>query len=135
MSRFSGYVGIVNMMGARLTASELAFLPILREIGRRGLIFVDDGSSPRSLASQIAGGNNLAFAKASLVLDVVPSPAEIDRALARLQGLARDNGIAVGFATTLPVSIDRISRWAKSAGSRGYSLAPITAAVGREKSS
>jgi polysaccharide deacetylase 2 family uncharacterized protein YibQ len=135
MSRFSGYVGIVNLMGARFTASELALLPVLREIGRRGLIYVDDGSSPLSLASQIAAGNNLAFAKAGLVLDVAPSPSEIDRALARLEGLARDNGIAVGFATALPVSLDRISRWAKSAGSRGYSLAPITAAVGREKSS
>ena len=90
---------------------------------------------PRSLASQIAGGNNLAFAKASLVLDSVPSASEIDRALARLEGIARSNGIAVGFAGALPVTIERVGRWAKTAESRGFALVPITAAVGREKPS
>jgi polysaccharide deacetylase 2 family uncharacterized protein YibQ len=135
MSRFQRYVGVANFMGARFTASELSLLPILREIGKRGLIYVDDGSAPRSLASQIAGGNSLAFAKASLVLDSVPSASEIDRALVRLEGIARSNGIAVGFAGALPVTIERVARWAKTAEGRGFALVPITAAVGREKPS
>ena len=135
MSRFPGYVGISNQMGARFSASELSFSAIMREIGRRGLIYVDDGSSPRSLASQIAGGNSLAFTKANLVLDAVPSPAEIDRALSRLEAIARGSGIAVGFASSLPVSIERISLWAKTAESRGFTLAPITVAAARTKSS
>jgi hypothetical protein len=135
MSRFQRYVGVTNLMGARFTASELSLVPIMREVGKRGLIYVDDGSSPRSLASQIAGGNSLAFAKASLVLDSVPSASEIDRALVRLEGIARTNGIAVGFVGALPVSIERVARWAKTAESRGFALVPITAAVGREKPS
>jgi uncharacterized protein len=36
MSRFQFYVGVVNQMGARFTASELSFLPILRETHLRG---------------------------------------------------------------------------------------------------
>ena len=48
MSRFQGYVGITGAMGARFTASEQAFTPILRETAKRGLIFVDDGANPRS---------------------------------------------------------------------------------------
>ena len=71
MSRFQGYVGIANLMGARFTSSEAAMAPVLRETAKRGLIYVDDGSSPRSLASQIAGANNLAFAKADMTLDHV----------------------------------------------------------------
>jgi uncharacterized protein len=135
MSRFQGYVGISNQMGARFTASETSFSPIMREISKRGLIYVDDGSSPRSLASQIAGGNRLAFAKANLALDTVPSAVEIDRALVRLEGLARENGLAVGFAAGLPVTIERIAIWAKTAENRGFTLAPITAAAIRTKSS
>jgi len=46
----------------------------LREAAKRGLIYVDDKSSPRSLASQIAGANTLAFAKADVTLDAVPAP-------------------------------------------------------------
>ena len=85
MSRFQGYVGIVSYMGARFTATEQALSPVLNETAKRGLIFVDDGASTRSVASQIAGSQNLPFAKADIVLDAVPTAAEIDRALARLE--------------------------------------------------
>jgi uncharacterized protein len=135
MSRFQGYVGVANRMGGRLAASEAALAPILREIGNRGLIYVDDGSSPRSLAGQAGGTGGAGFARANLVLDAVTSPVEIDRALAKLEGLARQNGIAVGFATAWPVVIERIAKWSKAVEGRGFSLVPITAAAARGKPS
>jgi polysaccharide deacetylase 2 family uncharacterized protein YibQ len=135
MSRFQGYVGIASVMGARFTASEQALAPVLRETAKRGLIYVDDGASARSLASQIAGANNLAFAKADLVIDSVPTPADIERALGRLETIARERGIAVGMAGALPVSIERIAKWAKAAEARGVQLVPITAVVAKAKSS
>ena len=116
MSRFQGYVGITNYMGARFTATEQALAPVLKETGKRGLIYFDDGSSPRSLAGQIAGANNLPFAKAEIVLDAVPTPAHIDRALTRLEAMARERGVAVGVASAVPASIERIAQWAKAAG-------------------
>jgi uncharacterized protein len=134
-SRFQGYVGVTNFMGARFTASEQAMAPVLREVARRGLIYVDDGSSPRSVANQIAGANNLPFAKTDVVIDAVSSPAEIDKSLARLETLARDRGIAVGYASALPVTIERIAAWAKAAQSRGIVLAPVSAAAVKTKSS
>jgi polysaccharide deacetylase 2 family uncharacterized protein YibQ len=135
MSRFQGYVGIANLMGARFTASESALAPVLRETAKRGLIYVDDGSSPRSLASQIAGANNLAFAKADMTLDQVATAADIDRALTRLEATARERGVAVGVASAVPVSIERIARWAKTAGKHGILLIPITAAVAKARPS
>jgi hypothetical protein len=135
MSRFQGYVGIANSMGARFTASEQAVAPVLREAAKRGLLFIDDGTSPRSLAGQIAGANNLPFAKADIVLDSVPTPVEIDRALNRLEMAARERGIAVGVATALPAAIDRIAKWAKAAESRGLVLVPISAAALRPRTS
>jgi polysaccharide deacetylase 2 family uncharacterized protein YibQ len=135
MSRFPGYVGISNYMGARFTASEPALAPVLRETAKRGLIYLDDGTSPRSLASQIAGANNLVFAKAEVVIDAVPTPSEIDRALARLETAARERGIAVGIAGALPVAIERIAKWAKAAESRGFTLVPISAVANKPKSS
>ena len=135
MSRFQGYVGVANQMGGRLTASEAALAPILREIGNRGLIYVDDGSSPRSLAGQAGGTGGAGFARANLMLDAVTSPVEIDRALAKLEGLARQNGMAVGFATAWPAVIERIAKWSKTLEGRGVSLVPITAAAARGKPS
>ncbi len=54
MSRFGGYAGIINNMGARFTASGADFGPLMEELGARGLGYLDDGSSNRSLAPQLA---------------------------------------------------------------------------------
>jgi polysaccharide deacetylase 2 family uncharacterized protein YibQ len=135
MSRFQGYVGIANYMGARFTTTEQGLGPVMKEVSKRGLIYFDDGSSARSLAGQIAGANNLPFAKAEIVLDAVPAPAHIDRALARLEAAARERGVAVGVAAALPASIERIAQWAKAAESRGIVLVPISAVAIKPKSS
>jgi uncharacterized protein len=134
MSRFGGYVGIANYMGARFTAAEQALGPVMRDAGKRGLIYVDDGTSARSLTSQIAGASNMPFAKANIVLDAVPSPIEIDNALARLEAMARERGVAIGVATALPASIDRIAQWAKAAAGRGIVLVPVSAVASKPKS-
>jgi polysaccharide deacetylase 2 family uncharacterized protein YibQ len=135
MSRFQGYVGIVNYMGARFTSTEQSLAPILKETARRGLIFVDDGSSPRSLAPQIASANNLPFVKVEVTLDAVPTTAHIDGALARLEAVARERGLAIGIASTVPASVDRIAQWARSVESRGFVLVPISAVAIKPKSS
>jgi uncharacterized protein len=135
MSRCQGYVGIANYMGARFTANEPAIAPVLSDIAKRGLIYFDDSSSPRSLAVQLSGANNGAFAKANVVLDAVPIATEIDSALSRLETLARIGGVGIGVASALPVSIDRIAQWVKAAENRGLALVPISVVASRPKSS
>ena len=135
MSRFQGYVGLLNAMGSRFTASEQAFTPVLRETAKRGLIFVDDGSNPRSVAGRIAGANNVPFAKPDVVIDSVPAAGDIDRALTRLEAAARERNMAVGISSALPLSIDHIAKWAKGAANRGLLLVPVTAAAAKAKQS
>jgi polysaccharide deacetylase 2 family uncharacterized protein YibQ len=135
MSRFQGYVGLVNFMGERFTGTEAAFTPMLRETAKRGLIYFDDGSSARSLAGKLASANNLPFAKAGLVIDAVPAAGEIDRALTQLEATARERGVAIGTAGSLPVTIERLSKWAKGAAQRGILLVPLTSIAGKAKSS
>jgi uncharacterized protein len=133
MSRFQGYVGIGNFVGGRFTTSESALAPVLRETAKRGLIFVDDGSSPRS--SQIAAANKLPYAKVEIVIDAMPKADDIDKALSRLEALARERGTAVGLAQALPVTLDRVAKWTKAAAARGIVLVPISAVAIKTKSS
>jgi polysaccharide deacetylase 2 family uncharacterized protein YibQ len=135
MARFQGYVGLTSMMGARFTGSEPALGPILRETGKRGMIYVDDGANPRSVAGRVASANNLPFVHADVTVDAVPTPDEIDRALGRLEALARERGTAVGMASALPVSIDHVAKWAKAAEGRGLLLVPVTAIAAKPKQS
>jgi polysaccharide deacetylase 2 family uncharacterized protein YibQ len=134
LSRFTGYVGVTGLMGARFAASDQALAPVIREVGKRGLIWFDDAPSPRSAAAQISGAANVAFAKADAVLDAVPTAAEIDNALARLEATARSRGIAVAAASALPVTIARLAEWAKTAEDRGILLVPISMVANRAKS-
>ncbi len=133
MSRFQGYVGIANYMGARFTASEPALAPVLREAAKRGLIYLDDGSSPRSLASQIAGANNLPFAKADMVLDAVPTRGR-DRPRARrgwrrIGARARRRGRHRQRAAGRRSSASPNGR--RRPKSRGILLVPITAVANK----
>jgi uncharacterized protein len=134
MARFQGYVGLIGYMGAKFTASEQMLTPVLQEAAKRGLLYVDDGSSPRSNAGQIAGGSHLPFAKADIVLDAMPTPVEIERALARLELAAREHGLAVGYANAQPAAIAAIAAWAKAVEQRGFVLVPITMVAVKAKS-
>jgi polysaccharide deacetylase 2 family uncharacterized protein YibQ len=135
MSRFQGYVGIANFMGSRFVATDAAMQPLVKEAARRGLAWLDDGSAPRSVAGVIAESQAMPFAKADVSIDTVPTTAEIDRALARLETLAKERGSAVGIASALPISIERIGTWAKQLETRGVALVPLTTALLKPKSS
>lgn len=131
MSRFPGYVGVVNYMGGKFTAREGSVGPVLREIAGRGLMILDDGSSARSLVPSLAQSIKMPAAKADVTVDSVPKASTIDDQLARLETIAREKGTAVGMASGLPVSIERIAAWAKGLESRGFQLVPVSAIVAR----
>jgi polysaccharide deacetylase 2 family uncharacterized protein YibQ len=135
LSRFQGYVGVANFMGGRFVATDAVMQPLMREAAKRGLGYLDDGSAPRSIAAMVADGQSVPFAKADLVIDAVPTSIEIDRALAKLESLARERGTAIGMASALPISIERVGIWAKAIEGRGIMLVPLTTAMLKPKSS
>jgi uncharacterized protein len=125
MGRFTGYVGIVNFMGGRFTADETGLRPVLEELSRRGLMIVDDGSSGRSLLTAGVRGRG-ASVKAETVIDATPRAEAIDKELAQLEKLARERGSVLATASALPVTVERLSRWARTLESRGIVLAPVS---------
>jgi len=134
LSRIQGYAGIANFMGARFVATDAVMQTIIRETAKRGLGYLDDGSTPRSVASSLAAGQAMPFAKADFAIDAVPTSAEIDRTLIKLETLAKERGLAIGVASALPISIERIAAWIKTLDSRGIMLVPLTTAILKSKS-
>ena len=135
LSRFQGYAGIANFMGARFTATDAAMQPIVREAAKRGLGYLDDGSTPRSAAAALTTAQSMPFSKADFTIDAVPTSAEIDRTLVKLETLAKERGLAVGVASALPISIERIAAWAKTLERNGIMLVPLTTVMLKSKSS
>jgi hypothetical protein len=131
LARMTNYVGVMNYMGARFTASEPALQLFMKEITRRGLMYVDDGTSSRSAAPAAASGLRTPFSRSDIVIDDVPRPKDIAARLLQLEGTARAQGIAVGVATALPVTVDELARWSRDLEERGLQLIPVSASIDR----
>jgi uncharacterized protein len=129
LTRAPGFVGVENFLGARFTADEGAVTPILKDLAERGLIYVDDGSSARSIAPAMAASLNLAVRRADIVIDASPNATAIDAALSQLEALARDKGVAAASGSALPITIERLAHWAAGLAERGIDLVPVTATV------
>ncbi len=127
MGKFGGYVGVVNHMGARFTASTVDFNPVMEELGARGLGYLDDGSSNRSVAPQLATANSVEFAHADMVLDGNPARGPILDQLKALEAQALAKGRAIGMISALPISVQTLAEWAKTAADRGFVIVPVSA--------
>jgi polysaccharide deacetylase 2 family uncharacterized protein YibQ len=127
MGKFGGYVGLINHMGARFTSSTADFAPVMEELGSRGLGYLDDGTSNRSVATQLAAANGVEFARADIVLDLVPSRASILEQLRALESKATEAGIAIAVISALPISVQTLAEWTKTAEEQGYTIVPVSA--------
>lgn len=125
LGRLTSYVGVVNYMGARFTAEPNALAPVMAEVGKRGLLYLDDGSSTRSAAAD-AAGSNTPFLRADLVLDGELTAAAIDQQLSQLQAIARERGYAVATATAFPMTVERVAAFARAAAAKGISIVPVS---------
>jgi uncharacterized protein len=135
MSRFTGYVGVTNQMGAKFETTQASLTPMLEEIKARGLLFVDDGTVKDSAGSQVAGAIGLDYSAADVQIDAIPSPDDITKALARLEAVAKEKGSAIGVASAKPGIIKQISQWAGQLQGKGIVLIPVSAAIRSQRQS
>jgi len=129
MSAVQGYVGVTNALGAqrgeRFAGVPRLIEPVLAELARRGLLYVD-ARSPE------AGGQATQNQVWSVDTDVVVDDPvyAIDAKLVQLEQLARERGQALGLAgAPAPVVVQHLAEWSNGLMNRGLVLAPVSALV------
>ncbi len=127
MGRITNYTGIMNYMGARYMSDATAFEPVMRDIGARGLLFLDDGSTARSLAESFAKAIGMPYAQGSLLLDGQPEKAAVLQKLDELERIARRNGQAIGIASAFDETIAAVREWSDEAAGRGIEIVGVSA--------
>jgi uncharacterized protein len=127
LAHADGYAGVTNalsaMRGERFAGVADQIDPVLTEVGRRGLLYVD---------ARPAGSGGLAIQRHVWSHDVdvvVDEPIDdIDVKLAQLEQIAHDKGDALGLAgAPSPVVVQHIAAWASGLLDRGLVLAPVSA--------
>ena len=132
LGRFVGYVGVIDWMGAKFARSAEALRPVLAALKSRGLMVVYSRTSEASRVFELAGQVGLARAVANAEIDTLASRDAIDRQLIALEREARASGYALAVARPYPVTIERLSLWARSLEDRGFVLAPVSAVANRQ---
>ena len=125
LSRMQGEVGLTGasdgLRGERFAQAEALLNPVLEQLARRGLLYVD----PRPGAPARPG-----MAAATLVIDDPPDRVSMDTKLEQLEQRAHDGELVLGLAgRPRPVTIERIAAWAHGLDSRGVALVPASALV------
>ncbi len=129
MGRLTNYTGVMNYMGGRFMANADAMEPVMRDVGKRGLLFLDDGSSAQSLAGKLAKPLGVPFARADLQIDADLDRGAILKKLNDLEQIARRNGQAIGVASAFDSTVEAIATWENEAKSRGIDFVGVSALV------
>ncbi|MGX9143122.1 divergent polysaccharide deacetylase family protein [Mesorhizobium sp. 128a] len=134
LSRTTNYTGVMNYMGARFSADATAMGPFMAELGKRGLAYIDDGSSARSLAPDLALKDGVPFVAGDMAIDAVQDRGAILKKLDALEATARAKGSAVGIGSAFDLTVDTVAAWVLEAKKRGIEIVPISAvAIDPEK--
>ncbi|MDQ6432495.1 divergent polysaccharide deacetylase family protein [Mesorhizobium sp. LHD-90] len=127
LSRTTNYTGVMNFMGARFSADGAAMQPFLAELGKRGLLYLDDGSSARSAAPELALKNSVPFAAGDAVIDADRDRGAILKKLDEIERTARAKGFAIATGFAFETTIEAVTGWAAEAKKRGIEIVPISA--------
>jgi hypothetical protein len=126
LGRISGYVGVVSAHGSKFTTEKTHFLPVLEFLKQRGLMYVDNGSTKKSLATPIASEIGLPSTVSNVNLDFDLSRPALDSRLAKLEETARKNKTAVVMASPYPVVLERLAAWIGTLDKKGLVVAPVS---------
>jgi polysaccharide deacetylase 2 family uncharacterized protein YibQ len=129
LSRITNYTGIMNYMGARFVADENVMEPIMKDLARRGLLYLDDGTSARSVAPQLALKDGVPFAEGDMTIDTSHERGDILKKLDQLEATARAKGFAIGTGSAFQVTVDAVADWIGEAVKRGVEIVPLTAVM------
>ncbi|MGF1463789.1 MAG: divergent polysaccharide deacetylase family protein [Maricaulaceae bacterium] len=129
LTRTTGYFGVTNYQGAKLATAEGALERLFSALHGRGLAFVYDGASRRTVLRDAADRSGVVWSQADRILDAAPSANAIDDQLLQLEALAIQNGSAIGKAFGFPISVTQIKDWAETLELKGYTLAPASAVI------
>jgi hypothetical protein len=95
-------------------------------------MLLEGAINSKTLAPKIATEIGLPWALTNVVLDSIPTKAEIDIQLAELEAVLAKKSAVVAIAEGYPSSIERIGAWTTDLAAKNFVLAPLSALANKQ---
>ena len=129
LDRLPEAVGLNNHEGSLFTRDARAMAPVIDELKRRGLLFLDSRTTGASVAADVARTAAVPYAVRDVFLDNVQTVEAVRAQLAEVEAIARRRGFAVAIGHPHDATIEALEPWLRSLASRGFVQVPISAIV------
>lgn len=120
------YVGVMNLHGSLFLASSQDLKPVLHEIDKRGLLFVESETCYRS---QVQTASHTPRLKSHFLLGESLTPSELQATLIRAEQMAEKSGFITIVAHTSPLNMPVLLTWIKKAQEQNYVFVPVSQAA------
>lgn len=114
LAKLGGYRGVSNHTGSRTTASRSAMRIVLGELAGRNLYFLDNKTTPQSVAAGLAAETGASVIEADLFLDGDfgrGGSRHATQQLDRAARIARERGYAIVIGHPYPTTLAALERW------------------------
>lgn len=129
LSAFDGFVGVNNHMGSKFTQDAELLRPVMTELKKRALMFLDSRTSAASEAENAAETAGIPATHRDVFLDNTATVEAVEGELAKLEAVAKRKGMAVAIGHPHDATISTLEKWIPLAAARGFQIVPITTIV------
>jgi hypothetical protein len=116
-------------MGSKFTAHREGMEVLMKELHKRGLLYLDSRTTRATLGLELARELGVPHAVRNVFLDNVISMKSVRSRLTDLEDVARRQGFAVGICHPHLVTLEVLEEWMETLEQRGFKLVPLTTIV------
>jgi uncharacterized protein len=127
LAAFTGYAGVNNHMGSRLTQDSAEMARVMAALSERGVPFIDSRTIASSVACEVAADAGVPCAARDVFLDHDPAPGAIAQELERLEAAARRTGRAIAIGHPTRATLQALEAWLPTLPGKGITLVPASA--------
>ena len=132
LARVPHATGTNNHMGSRFTEDARALAPVMESLQKKGLFFIDSRTTGHSKVPEVALRFGVPTMDRDVFLDNVAEVDAIVREIGRLEGKARQHGMAIGICHPYPETLEALSRELPGLAERGISIVPVSVLLQRQ---
>ncbi|HBR68012.1 MAG TPA: divergent polysaccharide deacetylase family protein [Rhodospirillaceae bacterium] len=129
LDSFSGYGGINNHMGSKLTADPQAMGWVMDVLKQRGLFFIDSKTVGSSAGAAMAAQAGIPFASRDVFLDHYEDINSVRASLAKLEGVARAQGVAIAIGHPHQATLQALREWLPTLAAKNITLVKASSVV------